>query len=68
MDINRIWTEEVRIIWSRILDRDLKFYEFGSGRTNVSPNMYRFLKKLEHCNGENAETLHDHLKQSKLKI
>jgi hypothetical protein len=30
--------------------------------------MSRFLPKLEHCSGENAEILHNHLKQSKLKI
>jgi hypothetical protein len=30
--------------------------------------MFRFLQKLEHCSGENAEKLHNHLKQSKLKI
>ena len=30
--------------------------------------MSRFLKKLELCSGENAEVLHDHLKQSKLKV
>ena len=27
-----------------------------------------FLQKLEHCPGKNAEKLHSHLKQSKLKI
>ena len=66
-DNNGIWTEAIRIFRSRILDRDLQVYESGSGRTNVSPNMSRFLQKLEHCNGENAQTLHDHRKQSKLK-
>ena len=30
--------------------------------------MSRFLQKLEHCTGENAEVLHDHLKQSRLKL
>jgi hypothetical protein len=30
--------------------------------------MSRFLQKLEHCSGENAEILHNHLKQYKLKI
>jgi hypothetical protein len=30
--------------------------------------MYRFLQKLEHCSGENAEKLHNHSKQFKLKI
>jgi len=30
--------------------------------------MPRFLRKLEHCSGEKAEVLKNHLKQSKLKI
>ena len=30
--------------------------------------MSRFLQQLEHCFGKNAEILHNHLKQSKLKI
>jgi hypothetical protein len=29
--------------------------------------MSRFLQKLEYCSGENAEVLHNHLKQSKSK-
>ena len=30
--------------------------------------MSRFLQKLEHSSGDNAEVLHIHLKQSKLKV
>ena len=39
-----------------------------SGRAGVTANLSRFLQKLELCNGENLEILHEHLKQSKLKI
>ncbi len=35
---------------------------------NAPPNLSRFLQKLEHCTGEDAEELHDTLKQSKLKV
>jgi len=31
-------------------------------------NMSRFWQKLEHCNGEDSTKLHNHLKQSRLKI
>jgi hypothetical protein len=34
----------------------------------MTSSMSRFLQKLELCTGENAEVLHDHLKQSKLKV
>jgi hypothetical protein len=60
-DINGIWAEDFRIMRSKLLEHDLQVHEFVSGRTNVSPNMSWFLHKLEHCNGENAEVLHDHL-------
>ena len=36
--------------------------------TSPLANTSRFLQKLEHCSFENAEKLHNHLKQSKLKI
>ena len=36
--------------------------------TGPLANMSHFLQKLEHCSGENAEILHNHLKQSNLKI
>ncbi len=39
-----------------------------SGRSGVTANLSRFLQKLELCNGEDSEVLHDHLKQSKLKV
>ena len=35
---------------------------------SVTTNLSRFLQKLELCTGENAEILHEHLKQSKLKV
>jgi hypothetical protein len=36
--------------------------------TGPLANMSRFLQKLEHCSVENAEKLHNRLKQSNLKI
>jgi hypothetical protein len=63
-DNNGIWAETFQIMRLKLLlDRDLQIYEFGSGRTNMSPNMPRFLQKIEHRDGENAEVLHDHLKR-----
>ena len=65
-DINGIQAEAVKIMRTRIFYRDFQINDFGSGQTNMSPNMSRFLQKLEHQNGENAKTLHGHLnKQSK---
>ena len=36
--------------------------------TGPLANMSRFLQKLEQCSGENAKKIHNHLKQTKLKI
>jgi hypothetical protein len=52
---------------SKILDEALQLPDL-SGRSCVTANLSRFLQKLELCNGENPETLHDHLKPSKLKV
>jgi hypothetical protein len=35
---------------------------------NAPPNLSRILQKLKHCTGEDAEALHDTLKQSKLQV
>ena len=50
-----------------MFDRDL---EIKGPMSTTCPlaNMSRFLQKLEHCSGENAEKLYNHLKQHKLKI
>ena len=50
-----------------MFDRDLHI-KGPMSLTNPLANMLRFLQKLEHCSGENAEKLHIHLKLSKLKI
>ena len=34
----------------------------------MTTNLSQFLQSFELCTGENAEILHDHLKQSKLKV
>ncbi len=31
-------------------------------------NVFRFLQKMKHCNGEDSVKLNNHLKQSRLKI
>jgi hypothetical protein len=50
-----------------MFDRDLQIKEPMS-TTGPLARMSRLLQKLEHCSGENAEKLHNHLKHSKLKI
>jgi len=57
----------VKILRSKIFDRDLQIKRSMS-TIGLLANMSRFLHKLEHCSGENAEKLHNHLKKSKLKI
>jgi hypothetical protein len=66
-DNNGIWAETVRIMRSKIPDEALQLPDL-SGRSGVTANLPRILQKLELCNGENPEILHDHLKQSKLKV
>ncbi len=50
---------------AKALDRDLQIPDSAFRVTNASPNLYQILQKLEHCASENAEALHDHLKQLK---
>jgi len=66
-DINGIWAEIGRNLRAQIFDCDL---HIRGPDSNVGPltNMSRFLRKLEHCSGENAEVLENHSKQSKSKI
>ena len=66
-DINGIWAETIRIVRSRVSDEALKLPN-SSSHPNATSNLSRFLQKIELCSGENAEVLHDHLKQSKLKV
>ena len=66
-DSNGIWAETIRIMKSKILDEAFQLPDV-SGRSGATANLSRFLQKLELCNGENPEILHDHLKQSKLKV
>ncbi len=60
-DINGMWAETVRIMRSKIPDEAFQLPDL-SGRSGVNANLSRFLQKLELCNGENSEILHDHLK------
>jgi hypothetical protein len=66
-DSNKIWLESAKLLRSRVFDRDLQIKE-SVIKTGPLANMSRFLQKLEHCSGDNAEVLHNHLKQSKLKV
>ena len=66
-DSNKVWTGFVKILRSKMFDRDLQIKRPMS-TTGPLSNMSRISQKLEHCSGENAEKLHHHLKQSKLKI
>ena len=66
-DSNNFWAEFIKILGSKIFDRD---FQIKGPVSTAGPlaDTSRFLQKLEHCSGENAKTLHNHLKQSKLKI
>jgi hypothetical protein len=52
---------------SKVFDEALQLPN-STCHPSVIVNLSRFLQKLELCNGENAEILHDRLKQSKLKV
>ena len=66
-DNNGIWAETLQILRNRVSDEALQLPK-SSGHLNSTTNLSRFLQKLELCSGENAEILHDHLKQLKLKV
>jgi len=54
--INGIWAEIAIILRSQIFECDLQIRGPGSNDGTLT-NMSRFLQKLEHCSGENAEVL-----------
>ena len=60
-------SELVKILRSKVFDRDLQI-RWPVSNTGPLANMSRFSHKLEHCSVENGKILHNHLKQSKLKI
>jgi hypothetical protein len=62
-DSNGILAEKVRTMRRKISDEALQLPS-SFGHPSVTTNLSRFLQKLELCT-ENAEILHDHLKQSK---
>jgi hypothetical protein len=66
IDSNKVWTELVKILRSKMSDREI---HINGPMSTTCPlaNMSRFLQSLEHCSGENAEKLHNNLKSSKLK-
>jgi hypothetical protein len=65
---NGIWAKSVKIMQTKCFARDLQIPSPSLRQAIMSSNMSRLLQKLEHCTGENAKVLHEHLKQSKLKI
>ncbi len=65
---NGIRVETVKITKAKVFDRDLQIIDHAFRVANASPNLSQLLQKLEHCTGENVKALHDHLKQTKLKI
>ena len=64
---NIIWTELVKILRSKIFNRDLQIKGPISIPGSLA-SMSRFLQKLEHCSGENVKILHNCLKQYKMKL
>jgi hypothetical protein len=60
-DSNKIWTELVKILRSKILDRDLQIKRPVS-TTSPLANISRFLQKLEHCSGKKRRNFTQPLK------
>ncbi len=67
-DISDVWRETFNISRAKVLDMDLKIPDPAFRVANAPPNLSRFLQKFKHCTGEDAEKLHDTLKQSQLKV
>jgi len=59
-DSNKVWTELVKILRSKIFDRDVQI-QGPISTTGPLANMSRFSQKLEHRSGMNADKLHNHL-------
>ncbi len=68
LDHNGVWAETIRLFRAKERDRDLKIPDPAFRIVNALPNLSYFLQKLAPCTGEDAEELHDTLKQSKLKV
>ncbi len=68
IDNNGIWADTVKIMRAKAFNKDLRILDPAIRDNNLYTNMSRFVQKLEHCTGENAEVLRDHLKQTKFKI
>jgi hypothetical protein len=57
-----------RLLRAKVFDRDLHIPDLAFRIANALPNLSHLLQKLTSCTGEDAEELHDTLKQSKLKV
>ena len=66
-DENGLWAAVLTVLKTRVPAKDLDMNRHLLESTDTV-NMSRFLQKLEHCNGEDSTKLHNHLKQSILKI
>ena len=65
-DSNKVWTELVKILRSKMFDLDLQI-KGPMPTTCPLANMSRFLQKLERCSGENAEKINNHLNNLSLR-
>jgi hypothetical protein len=66
-DENGLWAAVLTVLKTRVPAKDLDMNRHLLESTDTV-NMSRFLQKLEHCNGEDSTKLHNHFKQSILKI
>jgi len=62
-----IGTELVKILRYKTFDRDLHI-KWPVSITSPLANISRFVHVLEHCSGENAKILYNHMKRSEPKI
>jgi len=69
-DENGLWAAIITGLKSKVKAKDLDANRHlaQSIDSHETVNMSRFLQKLEHCNGDDLTKLHNHLKESRLKI
>ncbi len=68
IDNNGVWAEIFKMVRAKVIAMDLHTPDLAFRVANAPPNLSLFLPKLKHCTGEDAEELHDTLKQLKLKV
>ncbi len=67
---NGLWVAVATTLESKLpaKEPDLNRHILPSMDANEIVNMYSFLQKLEHCDGNESVKLHNYMKQSKLRI